>query len=77
MMSLNELRETLLNMRGNSLTDALFILVDHMVEADEGSACESFGNTGILVSNELVEIVDIEKGRSIAHFGLTNKPIDF
>lgn len=76
-MTLNELRDTMLDLKSDSLVDSLFILLDHMVDAGDGCICDSHGNIGILVSNELVEIVDIEKGRSIAHFGLTNTPIDF
>ena len=72
-MTLDELRETLLNMPGDSLSNALFILVDHMVEAGESSITMSDGDIGILVTNEIVEIVDIPNGHSIAEFKLTNK----
>jgi hypothetical protein len=74
-MELNELHETLLNMRGNSLTDALFILVDHMVEAGDGDISYSDGNIGILVNKNVVEIVDIEAARSIAQFALTGDKV--
>ena len=75
-MSLNELHETLLNIPGdNSLTNALFILVDHMMEADDGGIHMSFGNTGIVITDTVIEIVDIEASRSLAQFTLTGDKV--
>lgn len=74
-MSLNELHDALLDIPGNSLTNALFILVDHMVDAGEDNVFESYGNIGICLNNKVIEIVDIEASRSIAQFTFTNDKI--
>lgn len=70
MTNLEKLRETLNNFRGDSFTDALFIVVDHMVEAGEGNISWSSGTIGIDVTAESILVCDIDKGTDIAVFTL-------
>lgn len=70
MTKLEKLRETLLNLRGDSLTDALFIVVDHMVEAGDGNISWSSGNIGIDVTDKSILVCDIDDGTDIAVFTL-------
>ncbi len=65
-----ELKNTILNMETNSVTSALFILLDHMVEADDSNISYSDGNIGIDITNEVISIVDIEAGIELGSFTL-------
>lgn len=69
-MELTELRDILLDLPNDSVTSALFILVDHMV--DNPDSHYSYGNLGISVTDSHVELVDIENGTTIAEFTIKN-----
>ena len=66
MNKLKKLHEILLNAPLSSLTDALFIIVDHMAEAGDGNISDSFDNIGINVTNTSILICDIETNETIA-----------
>lgn len=70
MNKFKRLYDILLDLPSTSLTDALFILVDHMSEAGDGNISESFGNIGIDVTNTSILVCDIETGEDIAVFKL-------
>lgn len=66
-----ELKNRVADMETNSVTSALFILLDHMVEADDGDIAYSDGNIGIDITNKTISIVDIEAGIELGAFTLT------
>lgn len=71
MDKLEHLRKILMDhYHDNSLVDALFIVVDCMIDAGEDNVCESMDNIGISVNNQSICLVDIEKGEDIAVFTL-------
>lgn len=71
LVKLRKLRDTLLDLRDDCLGDALFILIDCMVDAGDGNISDSFDNIGIDVTNNVIDIVDIKNGTSIATLELT------
>jgi hypothetical protein len=65
-----ELKNRVLDMKTNSVTSALFILLDHMVEADDSNMSYSDGDIGIDITNKTISIVDIEAGKELGSFTL-------
>ena len=65
-----ELKDHVADMETNSVTSALFILLDHMVEADISNISYSDGDIGIDITNKTISIVDIEAGTELGSFTL-------
>lgn len=65
-----ELKNRVADMETNSVTSALFILLDHMVEADDSNISYSDGDIGIDITNKTISIVDIEAGIELGSFTL-------
>ena len=65
-----ELKDRVADMETNSVTSALFILLDHMVEADISNISYSDGDIGIDITNKTISIVDIEAGTELGSFTL-------
>lgn len=65
-----ELKNRVADMETNSVTSALFILLDHMVEADDSNISYSDGDIGIDITNKTISIVDIEAGTELGSFTL-------
>lgn len=61
-----ELREKLSNLPSSSISDAIFIVIDHMTEAEGGNICLSWNDIGISISDESIAIVDIRNDRDLA-----------
>jgi hypothetical protein len=53
------LKNQLANLETNSITSALFILVDHMIEAGDGNISFSDKDTGINITENGIDIVDL------------------
>lgn len=71
MDKLKLLRKTLMDhYHNNCLVDALYIVVNCMIDAGEDNVCESLNNLGMSINNQSICLVDIEKGEDIAVFTL-------
>lgn len=66
MNDINKLRDVLMELEGDSLRSALFIVVDCMMDAGPGGSHISDGDIGISFNDKCISIVNIAESRPIA-----------